>query len=107
MSVVSDFQKEFKLFGSYDKSTETYTDGAAFKFNEACKKAKVDVDEILADLIITSKPEADRTDAEVEKNTRIEAILVRNFAPSGGPAFNTGDSRADKLAWVKKHLTMA
>jgi len=107
MSVVSDFQKEFKLFGSYDKSTETYTDGAAFKFNEACKKAKVDVDEILANLIITDTKASKRTDAEVEKNTRIEALLVRNFTPSTGSAFNPAASRKAKLDWVKKHLTMA
>jgi hypothetical protein len=107
MSVVSDFQKEFKQFGTYDASRDEYTSGAAFKFHEACKQAKVDVDEILADLIITAKPESDRTDAEAEKNTRIESLLTRNFTPTTGGAFDPTVSRAEKLDWVKKHLTMA
>ena len=107
MSVVTDFQNEFKLFGDYDPATEEYTNGAAYKFNEACKNAKVNVDEILADLIITSTPEADRTDAEVEKNTRIEDLLANNFTPAGGSAFSATASRAEKLDWIKKHLTMA
>ena len=107
MSVVSDFKKEFELFGTYDPSTEQYTSGAAFKFDQACQHAKVDVDEILADLIITKTPEADRKDSEKERNTRIEAVLVRNFVPSTGSAFNPGDTREQKVAWVKQHLTMA
>ena len=107
MSVVSDFQKEFKLFGTYDESAEQYTDGAAYKFNEACKKAKVDVDEILADLIIPKDPtDRDLTDAETEKNTRMQAVIVRGYQV-GGDAFDPAADRDVKVAWVKKHLTMA
>jgi len=107
MSVVTDFQDEFKKFGTYDPARKEYTDGDAFDFNAECKGAKVDVDEILADLIITDRDPADRTDAEEEKNTRIESVLTRNYTPRTGGAFNPSVSRAEKLDWVKKHLTMA
>jgi flagellar biosynthesis chaperone FliJ len=106
MSVVSDFRNEFKRFGTYDPGSEKYTDGAAYKFDQACQHAKVDVDEILADLIITSKEVADRTDAEIEKNNRIESLLIRDYTPSSGTAFNTSATRDEKLDWVKKHLTL-
>ena len=106
MSVVSDFRNEFKRFGTYDPGSEKYTDGAAYKFDQACQHAKVDVDEILADLIITSKEVADRTDAEIEKNNRIESLLVRDYTPSSGTAFNTSATRDEKLDWVKKNTAI-
>ena len=104
MSVVSDFQNELDSFGNYDVATEKYTSGAAFKFDIACQNAKVDVDEILANLIIIDKKAAKMTDAEKEKNERINGVLSSMDIT---PAFNPGSSRDNKIKWVLKHLSMA
>ena len=98
----------FDRFGTYDSTTKTFTEGLPVTFHEDCQKAKVNVDEILADLIITDTAAADRTDAEEEKNARIESVLIRNYTPlpSRGAAFNPAASRAEKLEWVKKHLDL-
>lgn len=105
----SQLDDDFKKFGNYDPVAKEYTTGITVDFHQDCQNAKVNVDEILADLIITNTAEAERTDAEEEKNKRIESVLVHDYTPdpSRGSAFDPAATRAEKLDWVNKHLTMA
>ncbi len=106
---ISEFYKsQFETLGKFDTSSGTYTSGTIVSFAEKCKKTKVDVDDILANLII-AKPDNEAlgyTDSEVEKNKRFEEVL-KSFPMKRGQSFDSSASRDEKIAWVMKHLSTA
>ncbi len=102
MSNVSNLKREFKSFGVKD-TTGKYTSGIAFDFEVSCSKAKVDVDEILADLLIVDATNKS-PEYVVKKQSRINQALSRLDKSA---SFNPKASKDKKLDWVKKHLSMS
>ena len=113
--MASDYSALLKEFNSFGKMTQqkinvgtpdeeivyNFEGGAAQNFAVACRRAKVDVDDILAGLIIVDDSRG-LTVPETEKKDRME-----DYLGSLGIGFDPTKSRTEKIDCVMKNLSMA